>query len=146
MAAVKQILWGVKIQIMQRLQDLTSSRLELWNLTDTLVEEWRKLKAESARVLHCHHAHEEDKKILQWRGYWTLNEQLEHIFFVHYKETKKFSNNTIETWTTQLPATISQISVRCRVVIHPGLYISEIWCSQKKLFAPSSLGCINYKV
>ncbi|KAJ8573979.1 hypothetical protein K7X08_010490 [Anisodus acutangulus] len=55
----------------------------------TVREAHEKLKAGSIDVLHCYYAHGEDNKNFQRRSYWMLEEQLEHIVLVHYREVKE---------------------------------------------------------
>ncbi|OIW20489.1 hypothetical protein TanjilG_13555 [Lupinus angustifolius] len=52
-------------------------------------EAHEKLKAGSVDVLHCYYAHGEDNENFQRRCYWMLDEQLEHIVLVHYREIKE---------------------------------------------------------
>ncbi|XP_027331355.1 calmodulin-binding transcription activator 2-like isoform X2 [Abrus precatorius] len=55
----------------------------------TVREAHEKLKAGSLDVLHCYYAHGEDNENFQRRSYWMLDEQLEHIVLVHYREIKE---------------------------------------------------------
>ncbi|MCD9646528.1 hypothetical protein HAX54_036416 [Datura stramonium] len=55
----------------------------------TVKEAHEKLKAGSIDVLHCYYAHGEDNENFQRRIYWMLEEQLEHIVLVHYREVKQ---------------------------------------------------------
>ncbi|RVW55944.1 Calmodulin-binding transcription activator 2 [Vitis vinifera] len=55
----------------------------------TVKEAHEKLKAGSVDVLHCYYAHGEDNENFQRRSYWMLDEQLEHIVLVHYREIKE---------------------------------------------------------
>ncbi|XP_061360263.1 calmodulin-binding transcription activator 2-like isoform X2 [Gastrolobium bilobum] len=55
----------------------------------TVREAHEKLKAGSVDVLHCYYAHGEDDDNFQRRCYWMLDEQLEHIVLVHYREIKE---------------------------------------------------------
>ncbi|TKY54303.1 Calmodulin-binding transcription activator 2 [Spatholobus suberectus] len=55
----------------------------------TVREAHEKLKAGSVDVLHCYYAHGEDNENFQRRSYWMLDEQLEHIVLVHYREIKE---------------------------------------------------------
>ncbi|KAG4932196.1 hypothetical protein JHK87_046198 [Glycine soja] len=55
----------------------------------TVREAHEKLKAGSVDVLHCYYAHGEDNEYFQRRSYWMLDEQLEHIVLVHYREIKE---------------------------------------------------------
>ncbi|XP_060197516.1 calmodulin-binding transcription activator 2-like isoform X3 [Lycium barbarum] len=45
--------------------------------------------AGSIDVLHCYYAHGEDNENFQRRSYWMLEQQLEHIVLVHYREVKE---------------------------------------------------------
>ncbi|KAI4335054.1 hypothetical protein L6164_013736 [Bauhinia variegata] len=58
----------------------------------TVKEAHEKLKAGSVDVLHCYYAHGEDNDNFQRRSYWMLDEQLEHIVLVHYREIKEGYN------------------------------------------------------
>ncbi|RDX97826.1 Calmodulin-binding transcription activator 2, partial [Mucuna pruriens] len=55
----------------------------------TVREAHEKLKAGSVDALHCYYAHGEDNENFQRRSYWMLDEQLEHIVLVHYREIKE---------------------------------------------------------
>ncbi|XP_060197515.1 calmodulin-binding transcription activator 2-like isoform X2 [Lycium barbarum] len=55
----------------------------------TVKEAHEKLKAGSIDVLHCYYAHGEDNENFQRRSYWMLEQQLEHIVLVHYREVKE---------------------------------------------------------
>ncbi|XP_020226050.1 calmodulin-binding transcription activator 1 isoform X1 [Cajanus cajan] len=55
----------------------------------TVREAHEKLKAGSVDVLHCYYAHGEDNENFQRRSYWMLDELLEHIVLVHYREIKE---------------------------------------------------------
>ncbi|XP_016574931.1 calmodulin-binding transcription activator 3 isoform X2 [Capsicum annuum] len=55
----------------------------------TVKEAHEKLKAGSSDVLHCYYAHGEDNKNFQRRSYWMLEEKLERIILVHYREVKE---------------------------------------------------------
>ncbi|KAJ1403030.1 P-loop containing nucleoside triphosphate hydrolase [Sesbania bispinosa] len=55
----------------------------------TVREAHEKLKAGSVDVLHCYYAHGEDNENFQRRSYWMLDEKLEHIVLVHYREIKE---------------------------------------------------------
>ncbi|KAL5849044.1 hypothetical protein ACOSQ4_007057 [Xanthoceras sorbifolium] len=55
----------------------------------TVKEAHEKLKAGSVDVLHCYYAHGEVNEYFQRRSYWMLDEQLEHIVLVHYREVKE---------------------------------------------------------
>uniref|UniRef100_A0A5B6ZN30 Putative calmodulin-binding transcription activator 3 isoform X1 n=2 Tax=Davidia involucrata TaxID=16924 RepID=A0A5B6ZN30_DAVIN len=55
----------------------------------TVKEAHEKLKAGSVDVLHCYYAHGEDNENFQRRSYWMLDEQLENIVLVHYREVKE---------------------------------------------------------
>ncbi|XP_009793082.1 calmodulin-binding transcription activator 3-like isoform X1 [Nicotiana sylvestris] len=52
----------------------------------TVKEAHEKLKAGSVDVLHCYYAHGENNENFQRRSYWMLEEKLEHIVLVHYRE------------------------------------------------------------
>ncbi|XP_022955591.1 calmodulin-binding transcription activator 3-like isoform X3 [Cucurbita moschata] len=55
----------------------------------TVKEAHEKLKSGSVDVLHCYYAHGEDNDNFQRRSYWMLDEQLEHIVLVHYREVNE---------------------------------------------------------
>ncbi|KAA8527978.1 hypothetical protein F0562_035153 [Nyssa sinensis] len=55
----------------------------------TVKEAHEKLKAGNKDVLHCYYAHGEDNENFQRRSYWMLDEQLDNIVFVHYREVKE---------------------------------------------------------
>ncbi|XAR49745.1 hypothetical protein NMG60_11033034 [Bertholletia excelsa] len=57
----------------------------------TVREAHEKLKAGSVDVLHCYYAHGEDNENFQRRSYWMLDEELENIVLVHYREVKEGS-------------------------------------------------------
>ncbi|NP_001266138.1 calmodulin-binding transcription factor SR4 [Solanum lycopersicum] len=55
----------------------------------TIKEAHEKFKAGSVDVLHCYYVHGEGNKNFQRRSYWMLEEQLEHIVLVHYRDVKE---------------------------------------------------------
>ncbi|KAK7291740.1 hypothetical protein RIF29_07121 [Crotalaria pallida] len=66
----------------------------------TVREAHEKLKAGSVDVLHCYYAHGEDNENFQRRCYWMLDEKLEHIVLVHYRDVKEGYKSSI----SHLPA------------------------------------------
>ncbi|KAM2668067.1 hypothetical protein EV2_019689 [Malus domestica] len=54
----------------------------------TVKEAHERLKAGSVDVLHCYYAHGEENENFQRRSYWMLEEALQHIVLVHYREVK----------------------------------------------------------
>ncbi|XP_018499833.2 calmodulin-binding transcription activator 3 [Pyrus x bretschneideri] len=54
----------------------------------TVREAHERLKAGSVDVLHCYYAHGEENENFQRRSYWMLEEDLQHIVLVHYREVK----------------------------------------------------------
>ncbi|ERN14613.1 hypothetical protein AMTRI_Chr04g244780 [Amborella trichopoda] len=54
----------------------------------TVREAHERLKAGRIDVLHCYYAHGEENENFQRRSYWLLEEELEHIVLVHYREVK----------------------------------------------------------
>ncbi|KAJ4829592.1 hypothetical protein Tsubulata_038398 [Turnera subulata] len=59
----------------------------------TVKEAHEKLKVGSVDVLHCYYAHGEDNENFQRRSYWSLEDHLTHIVFVHYLEVKGSRTN-----------------------------------------------------
>ncbi|PSR97854.1 Calmodulin-binding transcription activator 3 like [Actinidia chinensis var. chinensis] len=57
----------------------------------TVKEAHEKLKAGSVDVLHCYYAHGEDNENFQRRSYWMLDEELDNVVLVHYREVKEGS-------------------------------------------------------
>ncbi|KAE8733147.1 calmodulin-binding transcription activator 3-like isoform X4 [Hibiscus syriacus] len=55
----------------------------------TVREAHEKLKVESVDVLHCYYAHGQFNENFQRRCYWMLDEEFEHIVFVHYRDVNK---------------------------------------------------------
>ncbi|BAT77003.1 hypothetical protein VIGAN_01508200 [Vigna angularis var. angularis] len=55
----------------------------------TVREAHEKLKVGSVDVLHCYYAHGEDNENFQRRSFWMLDQQLEHVVLVHYREIKE---------------------------------------------------------
>ncbi|KAH0767935.1 hypothetical protein KY285_003806 [Solanum tuberosum] len=56
---------------------------------ETVKEAHEKFTAGSIDVLHCYYVHGEDNKNFQRQSYWMLEEQLEHIVLVHYRDVKE---------------------------------------------------------
>ncbi|XP_068661110.1 calmodulin-binding transcription activator 1-like isoform X2 [Aristolochia californica] len=61
----------------------------------TIREAHEKLKAGSVDVLHCYYAHGEENENFQRRSYWMLDELLQHIVLVHYREVNEGSRSAI---------------------------------------------------
>lgn len=70
----------------------------------TVKEAHEKLKAGSVDVLHCYYAHGEDNENFQRRSYWMLDEQLEHIVLVHYREIKEGYKTSVSRLPNADPA------------------------------------------
>ncbi|XP_020108289.1 calmodulin-binding transcription activator 1-like isoform X3 [Ananas comosus] len=60
----------------------------------TVREAHEKLKCGSVDVLHCYYAHGEENENFQRRSYWLLDEQLDHIVLVHYRDVNEGSRPT----------------------------------------------------
>ncbi|ONI02281.1 hypothetical protein PRUPE_6G187700 [Prunus persica] len=67
----------------------------------TVKEAHERLKAGSVDVLHCYYAHGEENENFQRRSYWMLEEDLQHIVLVHYREVKGNRTNFNHTKGTE---------------------------------------------
>ncbi|XP_027921884.1 calmodulin-binding transcription activator 2-like isoform X3 [Vigna unguiculata] len=69
----------------------------------TVREAHEKLKVGSVDALHCYYAHGEDNENFQRRSFWMLDQQLEHVVLVHYREIKEVQNQDgLDTICAQL--------------------------------------------
>ncbi|KAG9445914.1 hypothetical protein H6P81_012042 [Aristolochia fimbriata] len=79
----------------------------------TVGEAHERLKVGNEDALNCYYAHGEQNPNFQRRSYWMLNQALEHIVLVHYREVTegRHSGGSIMSFSTESTSPFSQSTV-----------------------------------